>query len=166
MSTPHFQAIEGGNRPIGAIDAPDINLHPSDPSSATQPAGSLAGSRHSHAARVVGSFDHSILPEPPVCFSRNSSAIELTSLPLNEPEKDNDTRYGFFIMLCYRRERSERKWRAHCHIANQRGCRGDTCSVEIYHRGSRVYSLMSMLNAFFFHSSLAMTRKNQLRPSC
>jgi hypothetical protein len=99
-----FQAIKGGNRPIGAIDAPDIGLHPSDPSSVTQPASSLVGSRHSHAARVVGSFDHSILPEPPVCFSRNSSAIELTSLPLNGSEKDNDTRYGFFIMLCYRRE--------------------------------------------------------------
>lgn len=65
LSTPHFQAIEGEARPIGAIDAPDIGLHPSDPSSATQPASSLVGSRHSHAARVVGSFDHSILPEPP-----------------------------------------------------------------------------------------------------
>ncbi|KAN0137136.1 Serine dehydratase alpha chain domain containing protein [Lactarius tabidus] len=65
LSTPHFQAIEGGNRPLGAIDAPDIGLHPNDPSSATQPASSLVGSRHSHAARVVGSFDHSILPEPP-----------------------------------------------------------------------------------------------------
>lgn len=29
-----------------------------------------------------------------------------------------------------------------------------------------IHILMSMLNAFFFHSLLAMTRKNQLRPSC
>jgi len=64
LSTPHFQAIEGGNRPLGAIDAPESDLHPSGPS-ATQPTGSVVGSRHPHAARVVGSFDHVILPEPP-----------------------------------------------------------------------------------------------------
>ncbi|KAI9440489.1 serine dehydratase alpha chain-domain-containing protein [Lactarius indigo] len=65
LSAPHIQAIEGGDRPAGAIGAPDSDLHSSDPSSATQPASNLVGSRHSHPARVVGSFDHPMLPEPP-----------------------------------------------------------------------------------------------------
>lgn len=49
-----------------------------------------------------------------ILFSRNhlsafskllyKSASELTSPPLNGSEKDNDTRYGFFILLCYRSE--------------------------------------------------------------
>ena len=99
---PNLQAIGGENRPLGAIDAPDGDPHSSDPS-ATQ-RNSLVGSGHPHAARVVGSFEHPMLPEPPVCFSLNSSAIELTSHPLNGSEKDNDTRYGFFIVLCYRSE--------------------------------------------------------------
>ncbi|KAH9066612.1 L-serine ammonia-lyase [Lactarius vividus] len=65
LSTPHIQAIEGGDHPAGAIRAPDSNLCSSDPSSATQPTSSFVGSRHSHPARVVGSFDHPMLPEPP-----------------------------------------------------------------------------------------------------
>jgi len=62
LSTPHLQAIEGGNRPDGVIDAPGNDSRLNDPSSAP---GSLKGPRHSHVARVVGSFDHPILPEPP-----------------------------------------------------------------------------------------------------
>ncbi|KAH9975871.1 serine dehydratase alpha chain-domain-containing protein [Lactifluus volemus] len=62
LSTPHFQAIEGEDQFTSAIDAPDGGHRRNEHSSATQPIRSL---RHSHAARVVGSFDHPILPEPP-----------------------------------------------------------------------------------------------------
>jgi len=65
LSTPHLQAIEGGDQFAGTIGAPDGDVRPSDLSSATHPASSLQGPRHSHTARVVGSFDHPILPEPP-----------------------------------------------------------------------------------------------------
>ncbi|KAI0255797.1 serine dehydratase alpha chain-domain-containing protein [Lactifluus subvellereus] len=65
LSTPHLQAIEGGDQFAGAIGAPDGDARPSDLSSATHPASSPQGPGHSHTARVVGSFDHPILPEPP-----------------------------------------------------------------------------------------------------
>ncbi|KAH9072176.1 serine dehydratase alpha chain-domain-containing protein [Lactarius deliciosus] len=74
LSTPHIQAIEGRS------PAPDSNLHSSDPSSATQPTSSLVGSRHSHSARVVGSFDHPMLPEPPVM---NASGGRIVTSPTN-----------------------------------------------------------------------------------
>ncbi|KAI0305948.1 L-serine ammonia-lyase [Multifurca ochricompacta] len=65
LSIPHSPAIESGSQPVGAIDGPDISLPPSDPCSVTDPAGSFKDLSHTHAARVVGSFDHPILPEPP-----------------------------------------------------------------------------------------------------
>ncbi|KAI0272658.1 serine dehydratase alpha chain-domain-containing protein [Gloeopeniophorella convolvens] len=65
LSTPHLQAIEGGARPAGAIDAPDTEDRPNEPSSEGPFAGGIGGPKGSRAARVVGSFDHAILPEPP-----------------------------------------------------------------------------------------------------
>ncbi|KAF8479720.1 serine dehydratase alpha chain-domain-containing protein [Russula ochroleuca] len=65
LSTPNLQAIEGGDHAIGAIDVPGSDSRPKDPSSATSTSGGLKSTGHSHAARVVGSFDHPMLPEPP-----------------------------------------------------------------------------------------------------
>ncbi|KAH9993682.1 serine dehydratase alpha chain-domain-containing protein [Russula compacta] len=64
LSTPHLQAIEGRNQPTGAIDVPESDSSLDDPS-VKHLASNFRGQGHSHAARVVGSFDHPILPEPP-----------------------------------------------------------------------------------------------------
>jgi len=66
ISTPHLSAIEDANQPFGAIDAPDSDSRPDDPSSdsETRSAG-VRGPGRSPPARVVGSFDHPVLPEPP-----------------------------------------------------------------------------------------------------
>ncbi len=68
LSTPHLKALEGENQSIGAIDVPGSDSRLNDPSSVTSPAGELRGRARSHAMRVVGSFDHPVLPEPPVSF--------------------------------------------------------------------------------------------------
>jgi len=65
LSTPHLRAIDGGNQSTGAIDAPVTDCDPNHPSSVTHSASNPRGPGHSNAARVVGSFDHPILPEPP-----------------------------------------------------------------------------------------------------
>ncbi|KAI9511535.1 serine dehydratase alpha chain-domain-containing protein [Russula earlei] len=64
LSTPHLQAIEGQFQPAVEINAP-VSDNPNDPPSVSRSAGSLRGPGHTHAARVVGSFDHPVLPEPP-----------------------------------------------------------------------------------------------------
>jgi len=64
LSTPQLQAIEGGDQPSHALGAPGIDFRPNYPSSVT-PTGNLRGPGLSHATRVVGSFDHPVLPEPP-----------------------------------------------------------------------------------------------------
>jgi hypothetical protein len=68
LSTPHLKAIEGENQPTGAIDVPSSDSRPNDPSSVTSRTGGFRGPVRSHAARVIGSFDHPVLPEPPVRF--------------------------------------------------------------------------------------------------
>lgn len=65
LSTPHLKAIEGENQPTGAIDVPSSDSRPNDPSSVTSRTGGFRSPVRSHAARVVGSFDHPVLPEPP-----------------------------------------------------------------------------------------------------
>lgn len=65
LSTPHLKAIEGENQPGGAIDVPSSDSRPNDPSSVTSRTGGFRSPVRSHAARVVGSFDHPLLPEPP-----------------------------------------------------------------------------------------------------
>ncbi|KAI0060920.1 L-serine ammonia-lyase [Artomyces pyxidatus] len=67
MAMPHFSAIEGGQKPAGAIDRPEANQSQtqSGESFSGQSSGGIWGQRSARATRVVGKFDHAMLPEPP-----------------------------------------------------------------------------------------------------
>jgi hypothetical protein len=71
LSSPHFKAIGAGPQTAGSIHAPISETQEFDsPLSASHTKKyAVHGHRLTRPARVVGSLDHAVLPEPPVSLT-------------------------------------------------------------------------------------------------
>ena len=105
VAGPTLPSIAAGNTSIPeSIEAPvgDEYVSRSTAETHEKPTGENRVAASSRGTRVIGSFEHPILPMPPVrCLFRNGGNCVLTGFTA----QDNDSRYGFPIVLRYRGER-------------------------------------------------------------
>lgn len=92
-------SIAAGNTPIPeSIEAPVGDEYFSRATADTheKKTGENRVAASSRGTRVIGSFEHPILPMPPVCELLQKGGHVLTGFTA----QDNDTRDGFSVMLC------------------------------------------------------------------
>ena len=134
-------AIASGESPAGVVEAPEPGSVEAPDHARVQarrewemkdrermgPPG-----RRARATRVVGQFDHPVLPEPPVSIY-STSRFGFTLLT-TRTAKDDDSRSGFPLVLCNRCQRSQREWRAHCDQSDKWCSRRHSRCPQIHHR--------------------------------
>ena len=128
LSMPRSPAIEGGPQPTGVIEGPEDEVERPTGSETNLPFRRLNGGLR--PARVVGQFDHPVLPEPPVSELSACCWIMIGSFCTAQ---NDDTRNGFLVVLCHCRQRGQRQWWEDSHESNKRSRRCDPRGAEVHY---------------------------------